>query len=619
MSSAQTTSTEYSPRVMTVLDQVLNNSNSDKGSSQALIVVTLSDCLKLVDLDKSKLPKIKRHLEKIKNRHRGLGDDVKLPAINIGKKEDKDVQAGFEVEENMYLPKITDKIIRRGTLKKCSVDVKAAVKDVFLEYDSESSFSYDPFESAQRQFMELLECDDFKSLSPATTASTPTKHTAVRPHTTSNVTPAKQPSPITKKKAVKSAEPVLTKVNKANNRASVIEPPSTFKDSLDSITDDFELMEHLIKDQFTDDNKNDSFFLHLKPQRDPINLNDILDNRKYIDDMPIDPRLINENDNLSIPEDFKMDDFSPTSTTDTDITLQNDVDHYSLQYDNKIAAFEPKLDNVIVDKKPLNKKATPTDKKPVIKRSVSLVSRSKAEDCSVKATSKKLSSKCKLTSKSVSSVSTNKVGTNEKKKGLSTLKKPTTLFDPLPKPPALKNRNDVNNYFSEKQQKNATGLTRSSPEKELSDTMEESLKPEELFAVDDEMYEEYKKYEEMYLKEKVQSSTKKKHKPKIIDINFGILTASEEEDHLLNFNKISNDSAYGSLTRKTPKHRSRATKLTPLEQKPVDSTSSSGSENCPNSPAAAQRLSKFCHECGNKYPLSTAKFCVECGVKRLVL
>ncbi|KAJ8945303.1 hypothetical protein NQ314_009275 [Rhamnusium bicolor] len=91
-----------------------------------------------------------------------------------------------------------------------------------------NNFCYDPFESAQRQFLELLECDDFKSV---THTSTPIKHTP-RPRTTSNVTPVKQPSPTTKKKTIKSAEPKLTKVPSKTNRASVIEPPSNFKDSL---------------------------------------------------------------------------------------------------------------------------------------------------------------------------------------------------------------------------------------------------------------------------------------------------------------------------------------------------------------------------------------------------
>lgn len=31
------------------------------------------------------------------------------------------------------------------------------------------------------------------------------------------------------------------------------------------------------------------------------------------------------------------------------------------------------------------------------------------------------------------------------------------------------------------------------------------------------------------------------------------------------------------------------------------------------------KLTKFCHECGNKFIVETAKFCMECGLKRVVL
>ncbi|XP_047992302.1 formin-J-like isoform X2 [Leguminivora glycinivorella] len=34
---------------------------------------------------------------------------------------------------------------------------------------------------------------------------------------------------------------------------------------------------------------------------------------------------------------------------------------------------------------------------------------------------------------------------------------------------------------------------------------------------------------------------------------------------------------------------------------------------------APQRLSRFCHECGSRFPVDTAKFCIECGVKRLAV
>ena len=29
--------------------------------------------------------------------------------------------------------------------------------------------------------------------------------------------------------------------------------------------------------------------------------------------------------------------------------------------------------------------------------------------------------------------------------------------------------------------------------------------------------------------------------------------------------------------------------------------------------------SKFCHECGSKYPVTQAKFCCECGTKRMAI
>ncbi|XP_050548697.1 uncharacterized protein LOC126910297 isoform X2 [Daktulosphaira vitifoliae] len=55
------------------------------------------------------------------------------------------------------------------------------------------------------------------------------------------------------------------------------------------------------------------------------------------------------------------------------------------------------------------------------------------------------------------------------------------------------------------------------------------------------------------------------------------------------------DSAYGSLNRKPDDHKI--------------------SEN--NS--VLPKLSKFCHECGFKYPIVVAKYCSECGVRRIVL
>ncbi|KAJ2945663.1 hypothetical protein O0L34_g496 [Tuta absoluta] len=44
-----------------------------------------------------------------------------------------------------------------------------------------------------------------------------------------------------------------------------------------------------------------------------------------------------------------------------------------------------------------------------------------------------------------------------------------------------------------------------------------------------------------------------------------------------------------------------------------------GGAGQPAHPAHPPRLSRFCHECGSKFPFDSAKFCIECGVKRLLV
>lgn len=207
----------------------------------------------------------------------------------------------------------------------CSVDGTFCVMyslspvAMFFVCSAASPTSYDPFASAERQFMELLECGDFKPLININTKT-------LRPHTA-----VANPVKTISKKPVRSAE---TSNNK--KRTSVIDPPLSFQDT----EDDFELLENIINDQF---NENNDFYLGLNKQnKDDFNV--ILNKRKYSDDMcSIDSNLINENDNLSIPENFN---YSTTSTEDdTDTTLQNsNVDLYSLQYDNKI---EPQTETKI--------------------------------------------------------------------------------------------------------------------------------------------------------------------------------------------------------------------------------------------------------------------------------
>ncbi|XP_050549882.1 general transcriptional corepressor trfA isoform X7 [Spodoptera frugiperda] len=69
---------------------------------------------------------------------------------------------------------------------------------------------------------------------------------------------------------------------------------------------------------------------------------------------------------------------------------------------------------------------------------------------------------------------------------------------------------------------------------------------------------------------------------------------------------------------------SRASSRQSPTWRPRASLSSSGSEASlarrrDPAPAQCRRPSRFCHECGNKFPVDTAKFCIECGVKRLVV
>lgn len=59
------------------------------------------------------------------------------------------------------------------------------------------------------------------------------------------------------------------------------------------------------------------------------------------------------------------------------------------------------------------------------------------------------------------------------------------------------------------------------------------------------MYEEFKKYEEMYLQGRKEKISSKKQKPKLIEINYKILTSGEETQTTHLNSKISTDSAYG--------------------------------------------------------------------------
>ncbi|KAG7209279.1 hypothetical protein KM043_015395 [Ampulex compressa] len=100
----------------------------------------------------------------------------------------------------------------------------------------------------------------------------------------------------------------------------------------------------------------------------------------------------------------------------------------------------------------------------------------------------------------------------------------------------------------------------------------------------------------------------RQHNGQISDEEFSSPDSYKRQDH----GKFSADSAYSSLNRKYSNH-GRSTN---------DVAGRFDEEACRNrrnsDTAAKCKMSKFCHECGSKFP-ETAKFCCECGVKRLAL
>ncbi|KAI4456385.1 hypothetical protein MML48_8g00004982 [Holotrichia oblita] len=514
---------------------------------------------------------------------------------------------------------------------------------------------YNPFVSAERQLMELLECDDFLNTPPA---PPPTIQNTPRPRTTntainSNKSAASK-STVQKKKAVKSANPKLQKGKVENppvpKRASVIDPPVDFRDRLSMLNDDFDAIENMINSSYTNGSESSySSKFYTRAENNSFNLTAILNQRKYSDDISIiDPRLINENDNLSIPESLHNDDSSPNSILDNNYfdlgNRYDDIDQFSENFDNKMSSIEPdgteiKLkqsislydDDKFIGSGNIDEFVIALSESSVDNKSSSVKNVSKPKK---QIKSSKLP-KCTEKSNSLENSSIGYGGNSKdrKKNNLASLKRSISLLDPVQKPKTLKNKQDVQNYFNEQEFKSPTkpeksfgGKIETSPVRLQEESNRFVPKAEELFSVDDEMYEEYKKYEEMYLKEKEEKL--KKEERRISDGQSGLLTASEDDESQQQSIKLSGDSAYGSrfsLNRKTPKVRARSTKLTPLDSQrnlTAESPNSSSSESSPVIPASspvAPKMSKFCHECGNRYPVTSAKFCVECGVKRLVL
>ncbi|KAK5641223.1 hypothetical protein RI129_009770 [Pyrocoelia pectoralis] len=457
--------------------------------------------------------------------------------------------------------------------------------------NSTTQSDYNPFLTAERQLMELLECEDFK---PFINKTESTK-VANRPHTVSGskmrLTEANHHN--NNNKFVKSAENTRKKLDKngeSTKRVSVIDPPTDFQDG-----DDFELIESLINQNYLEGyNLLDEINENTDEKMSDHHINLPIAYFKFNDDSPIiDPRLINENDNLAIPDNLIVHHSSSNSSNDNLAPSSNVINQRSSSVRHLTRSSE-KLYNTTASRgfSP-NSKATKSaasnskltkSKKPTVVRkpSVSLhsSSASKSKNLSRPDIRKPVTSFKKSLSVQEAPKSKSKFKHDS---GFETLNKPTT--------PAT---NIINQF--------AYG---------------DFAKSEDLFEVDDVMLEEFKKFEENYLKDKDEQRRKKEQGLQETSINLDNVTDGP-------ISKSNIDSAYNSLNRSTTKVRAKPNSLSPLEFtrpeiSPTVSPASSGSDTVSVLCEPQKRVSKFCHECGTKYPIATAKFCVECGVKRLVL
>lgn len=263
--------------------------------------------------------------------------------------------------------------------------------------------------------MELLQCDDFTPFTP---------QSITRPHTTDTTT---KPSTINNNKPIKSAN--------SAKRSSVIDPPSQFEDKLTALNDNFELIESFINDNFTSFSSNNEKNL-------------MFNRRKYSDDLSsIDPKLINANDDLSIPDNFNL----------------SDTDPYSLQYDKNLSAFEPIVPKAeIIDD---------------LKRSVSLIRQNEtavdfggARKPKTVARVNSFRQKTSPMSKSANSGSSGaagrgSAGSGDKKKVVGMMKRSVSLAGPVGKPRNFRNREEVHEYFNGREKSGRSDGV--SPEKEV--------------------------------------------------------------------------------------------------------------------------------------------------------
>ncbi|XP_076282660.1 uncharacterized protein LOC143210068 [Lasioglossum baleicum] len=88
----------------------------------------------------------------------------------------------------------------------------------------------------------------------------------------------------------------------------------------------------------------------------------------------------------------------------------------------------------------------------------------------------------------------------------------------------------------------------------------------------------------------------------------------KRQDH----GKFSGDSAYSSLNRKYSHHGRSTNDVAGRLDEDYTRQNRGRSDGEGILSSSKCKMSKFCHECGSKFP-ETAKFCCECGIRRLVL
>ncbi|XP_041981764.1 uncharacterized protein LOC121735153 isoform X7 [Aricia agestis] len=89
------------------------------------------------------------------------------------------------------------------------------------------------------------------------------------------------------------------------------------------------------------------------------------------------------------------------------------------------------------------------------------------------------------------------------------------------------------------------------------------------------------------------------------------LTVTEQSDVFKDVGKTDKNSKSRESARASPTWRRKEALSSSSSETSIYRTTKESSP--------APRLSRFCHECGSKFPVDTAKFCIECGVKRLVV